>query len=51
VLSGTPSIGEPGEIAGVYWYSVEEWPEPRTRSAPLIVKDAIAGRRGVWRDF
>jgi hypothetical protein len=39
------------EIASVGWYAVERWPEPRGRSAPLIVADAMRGLRGVYHDI
>jgi argininosuccinate lyase len=50
-LSGTPRVVDPAEIAGIAWYAVESWPEPRGRSAPVMVADAMRGLRGVFRDI
>lgn len=47
---GLPRVADPAEIAEIAWLLPGEWPEPRTRSGPVLVAAAVAGSRGAFRE-
>ena len=51
VSSGTPTVPEGDEIVDVGWFDPSELPDPCPSLASALIADAVAGRRGVYREL
>jgi 8-oxo-dGTP diphosphatase len=51
IRSGVPHPGSDGEISEVAWFTVDDLPPNITNSAPFGIRDAAAGRLGVFAEI
>lgn len=47
IVSGTPHVASPGEIAEVGWFAVDNIPLPRANTVRLFARAAARGERGL----
>jgi hypothetical protein len=51
IVSGTPSVPPTGEIQQVGWFDPTVLPRPATNLGPAMIVDALASRRGMYREL
>jgi ADP-ribose pyrophosphatase YjhB (NUDIX family) len=51
ITSGSPSVPAGGEIVDVGWFDPTNLPSPCPTLATALIADAVAGRRGVYREI
>ena len=51
IESGVPHPGTDGEISEVAWFAVDGLPANITNTAPVAIRDAAAGSRGVFAEI
>lgn len=49
VVSGEPALAAPGELSGLKWFPLNDWPSPLLPDALAALEDLQAGHRGAVR--